>query len=199
MTDSFLLILLLILWGLIHSILASLSLKFLIKNRFGEKVIRYYRLVYNIFAVVSFLPIIGLLIVLRDNQLYSIPKPWVVFPLLAQFLSLLFLVIGLKQTGALEFLGLHVFMGAIEPKPQSLNKSGLYKYVRHPLYSAGLILLWCSPVMTTNSLIVSICLSIYIVVGAIFEERKLVIEYGDIYRDYRRKVPMLIPWLKRNK
>jgi len=139
MKDTFLLISLLFLWCLIHSLLASLPIKFFIKNRFGDKVIRYYRMAYNIFAVVSFLPIIGLMIVLHDNQLYSIPKPWVVFPLIAQFISFLFLAIGLKETGALEFLGLHVLMGQLEPEHRVINISGLYKYVRHPLYSAGLV------------------------------------------------------------
>jgi len=199
MFNTFLLILLLFLWGSIHSILASLPIKKFIKDRYGEKLIRYYRLAYNSFAVVSFLPILGLMFVLRDIQLYSIPKPWVFIPMVVQIFSLIILTIGLKQTGALEFLGLHVFLDEKKPVPQSLNKSGLYKYVRHPLYSAGLVLLWCSPIMTTNSLIVSICLSIYIVVGAIYEERKLIIEYGDIYEEYRRKVPMLIPWFKGNK
>jgi protein-S-isoprenylcysteine O-methyltransferase Ste14 len=156
-------------------------------------------LAYNIFAGVSFLPILGCLLVLGDYRLYTIPKPWVVFFLFVQVFSLLILLIGLKQTGALEFSGLNVFLGKNLAESQSMNTSGLYKIVRHPLYSAGFVLMWCSPVMTRNSLLVSVCLSIYMVVGAIFEERKLVIEFGDIYRDYRKKVPMLIPFLKWNK
>lgn len=197
--DSFILVPILFLWGLIHSGLASLTIKDLINNKLGERAIRYYRLAYNIFAGISFFPIIGLMIVIRDTQLYSIPKPWIAFTLFAQLLSLLILVIGLKQTGALKFLGLTPFLGEKQSESQSFITNGLYKYVRHPLYSAGLVLLWCSPVMTTNSLLVSICLSIYIVVGAIFEERKLEIEYGDLYREYRQQVSMLIPCLKWNK
>ena len=183
MLNSFLLIALLFIWGIMHSIMASLPIKSFIKNKVGELASRYYRLVYNIFAVVSFLPILGFMLFLRDDQLYAIPKPWVFITLIVQVLSLAILTIGLKQTGAMEFLGLHVFVSEKELIPQSLNKSGLYKYVRHPLYSAGLVFLWCSPVMTANFLVVSICLSIYIVIGAIFEERKLVIEHGDNYRD----------------
>ena len=151
------------------------------------------------FAEVNFLPIFGLMLFLRDDQLYAIPKPWVFITLIVQVLSMLILAIGFKQTGAMKFLGLHVIMGEKELILESLNKSGFYKYVRHPLYSAGLVFLWCSPVMTANFLVVLICLSIYIVIGAIFEERKLVIEHGDNYRIYRKKVPMLIPRFKWNK
>ena len=197
--DSFILITPLFLWGLLHSIMASIWIKDLIRKRLGERVFRYYRLFYNIFAGVSFLPIIALMFILRDYQLYSIPKPWVFFFLFVQILSLLILVIGLKHTGALDFLGLNVIIRKNESESQSFTTRGLYKYVRHPLYSAGFVLMWCSPVMTRNSLLVSVCLSIYMFVGAIFEERKLIIEYGDIYRDYRKIVPMLIPWLKWNK
>jgi protein-S-isoprenylcysteine O-methyltransferase Ste14 len=199
MNENVLLISSLFLWGFIHSILASLQIKAFIKNRFGQMVIRYYRLAYNIFAVISFSPIIGLMFILQDSKLYSIPMPWVTFPILVQLLSFYVLVIGLKQTGALGFLGLNVIIGISESEPQKLNNSGFYKYVRHPLYSAGILLLWFSPVMTTNSLIIPICMTIYIVIGALFEERKLVFEYGDIYREYRKQVPMLIPFLKWNK
>jgi protein-S-isoprenylcysteine O-methyltransferase Ste14 len=33
-----------------------------------------------------------------------------------------------------------------------------------------------------------------VVVGTVWEERDLVAEFGDTYRDYQRRVPMLIPW-----
>lgn len=198
--DSYILITLIFFWGLVHSIIASLRVKELIKKKLGERAFRYYRLVYNIFAGISFLPILRLLFIMRDFHLYSIPKPWVIFSMFAQFVSLMVLMIGLKQTGALEFLGMHVFVsGKNKAETQYLNTGGLFKIIRHPLYSAGFVLMWCSPVMTRNSLLVTICLSIYMLVGAIFEERKLIIEYGDIYRDYRKKVPMLIPCLKWNK
>jgi protein-S-isoprenylcysteine O-methyltransferase Ste14 len=33
-----------------------------------------------------------------------------------------------------------------------------------------------------------------VVVGTILEERKLVAEFGDEYRQYQREVSMLFPW-----
>ncbi|MFH2038265.1 MAG: isoprenylcysteine carboxylmethyltransferase family protein [Chloroflexota bacterium] len=197
--ESLILMASLFLWSIIHSVMASLWIKDFIRRRLGERVFRYYRMFYNIFAGLSLLPIVGLMFILGDHQLYSILKPWVVFFLFVQFLSLMALMVGLKQTGALEFLGLNAFIGKDETGSQKFSTRGLYGIVRHPLYSAGLVFLWFSPVMTRNSLLVSICLSIYLFVGALIEERKLIIEYGDIYREYRKMVPMMIPGIKWNK
>jgi protein-S-isoprenylcysteine O-methyltransferase Ste14 len=65
--------------------------------------------------------------------------------------------------------------------------------VRHPLYTAGLVFIWLAPVMTWNSLVFNLGLSLYLVIGALFEERKLVHQYGQAYLDYKSRTPMLIP------
>jgi protein-S-isoprenylcysteine O-methyltransferase Ste14 len=36
-------------------------------------------------------------------------------------------------------------------------------------------------------------IAIYLPIGIIFEEQKLVKEYGDRYKKYQKEVPMLIP------
>jgi protein-S-isoprenylcysteine O-methyltransferase Ste14 len=66
--------------------------------------------------------------------------------------------------------------------------------MRHPLYTAGLIIIWLAPVMNTNLLALNAGLSIYLVLGAHVEESKLVHEFGETYEDYRRRTPMFIPW-----
>jgi methanethiol S-methyltransferase len=71
----------------------------------------------------------------------------------------------------------------------------LYRWVRHPLYTAGLLFIWLTPVMTQNTLVVIIAASVYIVVGAFYEERKLEREFGAAYSEYKSKTPMLIPGL----
>jgi protein-S-isoprenylcysteine O-methyltransferase Ste14 len=70
---------------------------------------------------------------------------------------------------------------------------GLYHYVRHPLYTFSLLILWLSPTMTLNSFIVYLALTIYILIGIVFEERKLLREFGEEYANYRSITPMLIP------
>lgn len=71
---------------------------------------------------------------------------------------------------------------------------GLYAWVRHPIYTAGLIFLWLTPILTSNLLAMNIGLTLYILIGAWLEERKMVAEFGEAYREYQRRVPMLIPY-----
>jgi protein-S-isoprenylcysteine O-methyltransferase Ste14 len=61
------------------------------------------------------------------------------------------------------------------------------------LYAFGLLVLWLVPRMTWNLLALDIGLSAYILIGARFEERKLLREYGPAYADYMRRTPMLLP------
>ena len=50
--------------------------------------------------------------------------------------------------------------------------------------------------MTWNILAFNLGATLYILVGIQFEERKLLKEFGQAYADYRRGVPMLIPFTK---
>jgi protein-S-isoprenylcysteine O-methyltransferase Ste14 len=77
-----------------------------------------------------------------------------------------------------------------------LVTDGFYRYVRHPLYTAGLVIIWLIPIMTWNLLALIIGLTAYIFFGIYFEERKLLQEFGESYREYRQHTPMLIPGLK---
>lgn len=64
--------------------------------------------------------------------------------------------------------------------------------VRHPLYFAGLLILW-GLAQTAFGLATAIFATAYIVAGAWAEERKLEARYGQAYRRYRQAVPMLLP------
>jgi protein-S-isoprenylcysteine O-methyltransferase Ste14 len=74
---------------------------------------------------------------------------------------------------------------------------GLYRHVRHPIYLGWLLVMWASPVMTVTHLVFAAGMTIYMLVGIQLEERDLIAELPD-YRQYMRKVPMLLPsWRKR--
>ena len=73
---------------------------------------------------------------------------------------------------------------------------GPYRLVRHPLYVGWLFAFWMTPQMTFAHLLFSIATTAYILLAIQFEERDLVREFGDTYKDYRRTVPMLVPSLK---
>jgi len=191
--NIFWLVLCIAVWGIVHSWLAALSTKDGFQRRFGDGFMRLYRLGFNVFSFVSFLPILWLMIALPDRALYQAPAPWKYLMLLGQVLAALLLLIGLLQTDTLSFVGLRQLIEG--EKPASLVTHGLYRFVRHPLYAAGLLFLWLTPSMSVNSLIVYLASTLYILVGARFEERKLLREFGDAYAVYRRNTPMLIPGL----
>jgi protein-S-isoprenylcysteine O-methyltransferase Ste14 len=69
-----------------------------------------------------------------------------------------------------------------------------YRFVRHPLYLGFIIAFWAAPAMTMGRLLFAAVTTAYIVVGAMLEERDLVDLFGDQYRRYRERVPMLVPW-----
>lgn len=189
----FWLILAILVWGVVHSVTASLGFKEFLRRTFGGGFMRYYRLLYNVFSVISFAPILYLMAVLPTRGLYQIPSPWSYLMLAGQGLSALLLVVAVLQTDTLSFVGLRQLFE--EEKPGKMIKSGFYGLMRHPLYTFGLLFLWLSPNMTVNSLIVYVSLTVYILVGAYFEERKLLREFGQEYADYKSATPMIVPRL----
>jgi protein-S-isoprenylcysteine O-methyltransferase Ste14 len=71
---------------------------------------------------------------------------------------------------------------------------GPYRWVRHPLYSCVIVLLWADPVVSLDRLVFAAVWTTWICIGALLEERDLLADFGDTYRQYRRQVPILIPW-----
>jgi len=151
-------------------------------------------LFYNVFSAVSFAPILYLMVVLPSKNLYQVPAPWSYVMLAGQGLSALLLIVAVLQTDTLSFVGLRQLFE--EEKSGKLVTRGFYRLVRHPLYTFGLLYLWLSPDMTIKSFIVYVSLTVYIMVGAYFEERKLLREFGQAYADYKMSTPMLIPGFK---
>jgi len=186
-------------WGLFHSLLASLKVKELVRRWLGGRARRLYRLGYNVFACVSFLPVLVIAALTPDRQLYLAPLPWSGLMVLGELLAIAALIIGLRQTEAGEFLGLRQANAPAEERQGSLVTDGLYRYVRHPLYSAGLAFIWLMPLMTLNVLAINIALTVYVITGAYFEERRLQRTFGQDYADYMAATPMFIPFLKGNK
>jgi protein-S-isoprenylcysteine O-methyltransferase Ste14 len=197
MTISFWLILLAVLaYGLLHSLLASLKIKSYARQWIGPASDRWYRLVYNIIAVFTLLPILFLPILLIDKEIYTIPYPWVILTVYIQVLAVIVLFVGLRQTGITSFIGLRQLFLPQDTTPPRLVTNGFYRYVRHPLYTAGLVLIWLLPILTWNLLALNLGLTAYIFIGAYYEEHKLLLTFGDSYPEYRQHTPMLIPGFK---
>ena len=74
---------------------------------------------------------------------------------------------------------------------------GPYRWVRHPQYCCVLVMIWAHPELTVDRLLFNVLWSSWIVVGTMLEERDLAATFGEQYRDYQSRVPMLIPGLPR--
>lgn len=188
------LILSIALWGLVHSLIASFGFKDFLRRTFGDGFMKFYRLLYNLFAVVSIAPVLYLAAVLPNRGLYQIPSPWSYLMLAGQGMSALLLLIAVLQTDVLSFVGLKQLFE--EEKAGKLVTSGLYRIVRHPLYTFSLLILWLSPTVSLNSFLMYVSFTAYILIGIFFEERKLLREFGQEYASYRSVTPMLIPGLR---
>ena len=101
-----------------------------------------------------------------------------------------------------DLFGLRQVWRSLRGQPEEelrFTTPGPYQLVRHPLYVGWLFAFWMTPVMTFAHLLFSVATTAYILLAIQFEERDLMRQFGDRYRDYRRSVPMLIPsFRKRN-
>ncbi|HZE71171.1 MAG TPA: isoprenylcysteine carboxylmethyltransferase family protein [Pyrinomonadaceae bacterium] len=107
--------------------------------------------------------------------------------LLSTFLINHFDLFGLRQVW--------LFLLGRSDKTARFVTPGPYRLVRHPLYVGWLFAFWMTPVMTLAHLLFSIATTAYILLAIQFEERDLIREYGDTYKEYRRSVPMLVPFV----
>ena len=74
----------------------------------------------------------------------------------------------------------------------------LYRYVRHPLYVGWFFAFWATPTMTVAHLVFAVATTAYILIAIQLEERDLMAEHPE-YAQYRKRVPMLVPFTKRRR
>ncbi len=88
-----------------------------------------------------------------------------------------------------------LYLRGQEYTPPIFGTPALYKMVRHPIYVGWLLAFWVTPTMTVGHLVFSVGTTVYILIAIQLEERNLT-ELHPEYDAYRRRVPMLIPFMK---
>jgi protein-S-isoprenylcysteine O-methyltransferase Ste14 len=186
MKNEIVLALLWIGYGIIHSVLATDS----IKKIFSTK---YYRLIYNLLAIVLLIPILYFQITVDSKRLMEDSVFNQLLGGIMMFAGIFVMYLSFKNYDLKEFIGTD-YQNKKQPE---LTTEGLSEFVRHPLYVGILLFIWGSFgfFATEMYLATALFLSIYIRIGIYFEEKKLVITFGKKYEDYQKNVPMLIPRL----
>ena len=108
-------------------------------------------------------------------------------------LGIVIIAIALLGYDRGRFLGTNQIRSPEDDADEELKTAGLLRYVRHPLYSGVFLVLW-GHAQTEFSLATAVWGSIYLLIGAMYEERRLADRYEESYAAYRERVPAFIPW-----
>jgi protein-S-isoprenylcysteine O-methyltransferase Ste14 len=175
-------------FAVFHSILAMDHAKNKAAKLMG-KGYRYYRLIYSIISFPLIIP--AYLVWVSSSKfsplVYAIPDNLYPLVILVRLCALGLFGYAALQTDVLEFIGIK------REKKKSLITRGPYAIVRHPLYLSGILVLITNMRMTQIDLLAVLLISGYCVIGAFIEEKRLLLVYGDEFKEYREQVSMFIP------
>jgi len=82
-------------------------------------------------------------------------------------------------------------------KTTELIDIGIFKFIRHPLYSSLLFLTWGIFLkdISTKLLIIAILSTIFLYLTAIFDEKECISFFGEEYREYMKRSKRFIPYI----
>ena len=158
---------------------------------------RHYR--SAIYAISSGLVLLALLLLWQRTEpvVISIQGPWRWCMHGALLASLAGFLWGVRSLGAFDALGIQPVLDQVgnrQSQTMPLAVRGAYRWVRHPLYTSSLLLIWSQPDLTYDRILFNVFWTLWIIIGTVLEERDLLANFGEAYAAYKRKVPMLIPW-----
>ncbi|MCW8826050.1 MAG: hypothetical protein OQK78_06465 [Gammaproteobacteria bacterium] len=177
----------------IHSLTASIPLKEWVAHHYPT-LMPAYRLAFNALATVLLIPLLLLSYYWRSEPLWLWSPPLFWITTLISLLTIIAIYLSARDYDMAEVMGTRQWR---ERNDQVADQEqfiigNFHRFVRHPWYTMAIILIWCrelDPIMLTNALM----LTLYFIVGSRFEERRLLRYHGEVYQQYRFKVPALLP------
>lgn len=193
--EYFILAVLWITFCAMHSALISTTFTNILKQKTGNAY-RFHRLFYNIFSIVTLIPVVLYTISIKQQPFFVWDGYLLPIKYILMAAGIIFFIMGAQRYSFSQFAGIRQIRKGIDHnlinKTGKLSSSGILGAVRHPFYAGLFPLIWARD-LDTAFFIVNIILSVYLIIGTLLEERKLVLEFGDAYREYQQKVSMLFP------
>ena len=185
-------------WCVMHSLLIDVSVVKTIQNH-ASGLIRYYRLLYNGLSVVTLIPLVIVTRMTEGQVIISWEGYAVLVRVLLLTTALLLFKGGARKYDLQYFLGVKQLQTGEEhlllSDTEEFTEAGVFGITRHPWYLGSLLFLWSMFGQYPLPVFLAVCiLSIYLLIGTMLEERKIVALYGDSYRRYRQRVSMFFPW-----
>ena len=183
-------------WCFLHSFMITLTVTGFVRKRFG-KAYRYYRIFYNVIALVTLAPVLVYSFSIKGLPVFGWEGPFRIVQGLLVFSALLLFIGGARRYNLNQFLGIRQVH---ENSPCSVltddclpDSGGILGVVRHPWYAGGILIVWARN-LDMATILTSLVITGYFLIGAFLEERKLLTEFGEEYIDYQRRVSMLFPF-----
>lgn len=180
-----------ILYCVLHSVLASLSVKAKVQKLAGSRA-RHYRLFYTLFAAVTLFAIVYFQLRMQSMDLFPKSLFSTVTGSLTGMTGVGIMLVCIKK----YFVSLSGVKSLVQETPSSqLMIRGIHRYLRHPLYLGTFLAIWGLWLLAPSlSLLISnVVITAYTLYAIPLEEAKLIAEFGDQYRAYQKRVPKLIP------
>ena len=185
-----------VIWCTLHSVLISPGITRYSRRMMGRG-FRFYRFGYVLFSLVTLIPLIYISKHVHQTIVFTWEGYYRMIPLSGIIVAVFLFIVGGKQYDWAEFLGLRQMQTGLVQHTLSpgneLATSGILGVIRHPWYAACFPLFWAQD-LSSLSIQINTVLTVYVIIGTLLEERKLVAEFGDHYRDYQRRVSMFFPW-----
>lgn len=185
----------LVAFAVIHSLTASLPFKRMVMKAAGPRAEKLYLPAYSLVAVLTVLPLAYQLYKNPGRILYKIPSPWRWLMVGGQVIAGILAPMAFWNAPN-RFKIRSQLSGPQASEENTLNIKGIYRWVRDPFLLSGLVVMLLTPFMTVNLLIVYLLTTVYLFLGSLHWETRLVAQFGDEYREYQKKVHRIIPELK---
>jgi len=196
--------------SLISAVLINLSLAILFcfhhsiaaRKSFKDRIIK---IIHPVIERSTYVLVSGILLILLclywshiDGYLWKIENNALRIVLISIYIfGWVFSTIGTFLINHFELFGLEqVYLNFKKRSKEEayFTEKYFYKFIRHPIQLGTLIGIWFTPDMSYTHLMLSVMFTIYIFIGLYFEEKDLVRDLGKVYKDYQKRVSMIIPF-----